>query len=217
MIGKSVGFNSVLLGCFALCTAGVVALTFEATIEKIDAAKLRVAKAALSEIIPANQHDNDLFTDTIVVDKELIGLLGLNDEAENLIHVARKNGEPTAVIIPTMAKDGYSGNIKMIMGVDQSGSIIGVRVTEHNETPGLGDYIDIKKGNWILSFNGKHSESDFEQQNEINPATGEAFDQLTGATITRKAVTRQVQSTLNYFQSAQPLQSANMQNDRISE
>ena len=94
----------------------------------------------------------------------------------------------------------------MIIGIYKDGSIAGVRVTDHNETPGLGDYIDIKKSNWVLSFNGKNINSNFDRQQEINKATGKPFDQLTGATITRKAVVRQVKNTLSYYQTATPLE-----------
>jgi len=211
MIGKSITFNSFVLGVFALCTAGIVALTHEATAEKIAAAKLQAARAALAEIIPSDQHDNDLYTDTIPVQEDAYGLLGLtaNSDGENALYVARQANQSIAAIIPTVAKDGYSGDIKMIIGVYKDGSIAGLRVTDHNETPGLGDAIDIKKSNWVLSFNGKDINSNFDDRNQINVATGEKFDQLTGATITHKAVTRQVKKTLTYFQSAAPLSTDN--------
>ena len=207
MIGKSISLNSLILGAFALCTAGVVALTYEATAERIADAKRRAAQAALAEIIPSDQHDNDLFSDTQPVLEDFREFLGLTSDADKdkVVHIARQQHQPVAAIIPSVALDGYSGAIKMIVGVYQDGTIAGIRVTDHNETPGLGDYIDVKKSNWILSFNGKDISSDFDRNQEINKQTGEAFDQLTGATITRKAVIRQVKKTLSYYQIASPL------------
>lgn len=208
MIGKSIGFNSFVLGVFALCTAGVVALTYEATKDRIAEAELRAAQAALLEIIPADQHDNDIFNDTVpVLDdyREFLGLTNASD-SDKPIHIARQNQQAVAAIIPTIAKDGYSGDIKMILGVHADGTIAGLRVTDHNETPGLGDYVDVKKSNWVTTFNGMDLRSNFDQLQTINKVTGEKFDQLTGATITRKAVTRQVRKTLSYFQIAQPLE-----------
>ena len=207
MIGKSITLNSLALGVFALCTAGVVALTNQATKDKIADARQRAAQAALAEIIPPDQHDNDLINDVVPIAESYFDDLGLNGSGdnENNLFIARQQQEPTAVIVPTTAKDGYSGDIKMILGINADGTIAGLRVTQHNETPGLGDNIDTKKSNWILSFNGKNISSNFDDRQQINPATGEKFDQLTGATITRKAVTRQVVKTLTYFQEAQPL------------
>lgn len=207
MIGKSIGFNSLILGAFALCTAGVVALTYEATVEKISEAKLRAARAALSEIIPPDQHDNDLFADTQSIIKEHGELLGFESEAstQETIHIARQKNNDIAAIIPSVAVDGYSGDIKLMVGIYKDGTIAGVRVTDHNETPGLGDSIDIKKSNWILSFNGKAIDTSFDGTQEKNPLTGEIYDQLTGATITRKAVVRQVKKTLSYHQIVKPL------------
>jgi len=214
MIGKSITFNSAVLGIFALCTAGVVAITHEATKTKIEDAKQRAAQAALSEIIPPSEHDNDLFADTVPVLEDYREFLGLTEEADRdkTIHIARQHQQPIAAIIPTIAKDGYSGDIKMILGVNADGTIAGLRVTDHHETPGLGDYIDVKKSNWILSFTGKDITSNFDEKQQVNLVTGEKFDQLTGATITRKAVTRQVKKTLSYFQIASPLDASDQPN-----
>ena len=218
MIGKSIGFNSLVLGVFALGTAGIVALTHEATIDKIAEAKQRAAQAALAEIVPADQHDNDLFSDTVPVQEDFREFLGLTAaiDADKRVHIARQHHQPVVAIIPTVAVDGYSGAIKMIIGVKQDGTIAGIRVTDHSETPGLGDYIDVKKSNWILSFNGKDISSDFNRNQQLNRATGETFDQLTGATITRKAVIRQVKKTLSYYQIAEPLEIARTINEETS-
>ncbi|MGQ9425950.1 RnfABCDGE type electron transport complex subunit G [Gilvimarinus sp. F26214L] len=196
MLRRSVGFNSLLLGAFALVTAGVVATTQQLTKDSIAQSRTRAAQQALYEIIPQERHDNDLLADTLQIPEEYQEVLGLSDRAANKkqIHVARRAGEPFAVIVPTVAPDGYSGAIEMIMGIDRSG-ILGLRVTRHNETPGLGDKIETRKSNWILSFDGKSASARLDGRDP-------GFDQLTGATITRKAVTRQVQRTLRFFDEA---------------
>lgn len=204
MLRRSIGSNSILLGLFALITAGVVAITHQVTKERIGEAQWRAAQAALYEIVPPEQHNNDLVTDTMAIPAEFALMLGLDERmlAEKQIHIARKDGEAVAAIIPTIAPDGYSGSIEMIMGIRKDGSIIAVRVTRHNETPGLGDAIELRKSNWILSLNGKTSSSSFETQTKQDSE----FDQLTGATITRNAVTRQVRRTLTFFNTAKPLE-----------
>lgn len=212
ILRRSVGFNSILLGLFALVTAGVVATTQQLTKDKIRDSKLRAAQAALYEIIPRDRHDNDLLLDTRPVPPEyedLMGLAGQPDQQKQ-IHIARRDGEAFAAIIPTVAPDGYGGPIEMILGVNSDGSIAGLRVTSHNETPGLGDYIDVKKGNWALSLNGKTLDT---LSDGSRPISDPGFDQLTGATITRKAVLGQVRRTLEFFETAKPLNNSVPENE----
>lgn len=211
MLGQSITKNSLSLATFALLTALLVAVVYQITLEPIAEAKIRAAQAALAEIIPSDQHDNNLFDDTLAIPEDYREFLGLTDadDLQRAMHIARRNNEGFAVIIPTVAKDGYSGDIKMILGINKDGTIAGLRVTDHNETPGLGDYIDVKKSNWVLSFNGKDLFSNFEARQRVkkNNNNDDEFDQLTGATITRTAVIRQVRKTLSFYDIAKPLES----------
>lgn len=65
---------------------------------------------------------------------------------------ARRDGKVSAIALFAGA-GGYGGQIKLLLGIDASGVLTGVRVVSHTETPGLGDKIDLSKGNWILGFN----------------------------------------------------------------
>lgn len=100
--------------------------------------------------------------------------------------------------MPVVAPDGYSGNINLLVGIDMSGAILGVRVTSHRETPGLGDQIELKKSDWIKSFNGRTLGSPPHSEWNVKKNGGE-FDQFTGATITPRAVVKAVQKALIYF------------------
>lgn len=204
MLKQSVGFNGVLLGLFALVTAGVVATTHQLTRGAIAEARLRAAQAALYEIIPREQTDNDLLMDTVPVPEQYRPAIGLARQAgeDSQIHIARRQGEPFAAVIPTVAPNGYGGPIHMLLGVNRDGRIAGLRVTSHSETPGLGDGIDVKKSNWALSLNGKTLDT---LSDGSRPISDPGFDQLTGATITRKAVLGQVRRTLEFFETAKPL------------
>lgn len=196
MLGQSITKNSLILGLFALVTAGIVAATFQGTKERITLEEKRAAEKALLEIIPANRHDNDMLTSVVEVPSEHLSQLGLNGAAE--IHVALMDNSPVAVIIPTVAPDGYSGEIKMIVGINSDGSVAGVRVLSHRETPGLGDKVEIRKSNWILSFEGKSLGNPALEKWRVKKDGGE-FDQFTGATITPRAVVNAVRNTLEYF------------------
>ena len=118
----------------------------------------------------------------------------------------------TTLIVPAIAHDGYSGDISMIVGVKRDGSIAGVRVLLHKETPGLGDKIELKKHQWILNFNGKTLTVPVIEEWKVKKDGG-VFDQFAGATITPRAVVGQVKRVLEFvaaneqslFTDAQPL------------
>lgn len=199
MLGKSIRSNSLALGLFALVTAALLAYTNLKTEEPIAKAKREVAKRALLEIIPLERHNNDLLVDTIEIPAAYWPTLGIKG---GNIHIARKGSELVAVIIPTIAPDGYSGDIHMIVGINVDGSVAGVRVTSHRETPGLGDKVDLNKHNWILGFNGKSLTNPKLEGWKVKKDKG-SFDQFTGATITPRAVVQQVLKTLQYYKEDQ--------------
>ncbi len=196
MLGKSITKNSLILGVFALITAGVVAFTFQGTKERITLEEKRAAEKALLEIIPAERHNNDMLASVIAVPQQHLAQLGLRESAG--IHVALRGDTPVAVIIPTVAPDGYSGDIKLIVGINIDGTVAGVRVLSHRETPGLGDKLEIKKSRWILSFNDKSLTDPNAEKWRVKKDGGE-FDQFTGATITPRAVVNAVKNALVYF------------------
>lgn len=197
MLGQSIRKNSALLAGFAAITAGLIALTFQVTAGRIAEAERRAAQRALFELVPESRHDNDLLSDTLVVPEAEAKALNMSEP--RLIHVARQNGEPVALIIPTAAPDGYSGEIRLLVGVNVDGSIAGVRVLRHNETPGLGDKIELAKDSWILSFDGKSLANPAGESWTVKKDGGD-FDQFAGATITPRAVVKQVKRVLQYTQ-----------------
>lgn len=197
MIIKSMGFNSIALALFALVTSLILATTNELTYERIEQSEREAAQRALLEIIPLERHDNDMLMDVQPVPEQYWATLGLKKGGN--IHIARDQGQPVAAIIPAVTPDGYSGAISMIIGINFNGSIAGVRVVEHRETPGLGDKVDLKKSDWILSFNGKSLVNPQASGWKVKKEGGD-YDQFTGATITPKAVVNQVLKTLQYFE-----------------
>lgn len=202
MLGLSISKNSLLLGLFALITAAILAGTQAGTRDRIAAAEREAAQKALLEIVPLDRHNNDLLVDTVTIEPEYWPLLGLKDGGE--VNIARDHDMPVAAIIPAVAPDGYSGDIKLIIGINADGSVAGVRALSHNETPGLGDKVDLKKSDWILGFNGKSLTNPGIGQWAVKKDGGD-FDQFTGATITPRAVVKQVKNALEFFAKADPL------------
>lgn len=194
-LAKSISLNSLLLGLFALITATLLSVTYLGTEQPIADAKREVAKRALLEIIPLDRHTNDLLVDTVAIRAEFWPMLGIE---EGVANIARQGEEPVAVILPAVAGDGYSGDIQMIIGINMDGTVAGVRVISHRETPGLGDKVDLSKNDWILDFNGKSLRNPPPEKWKVKKDGGD-FDQFTGATITPRAVVNQVFKTLQYF------------------
>lgn len=190
------GLNGRVLGLFALITSLLLAGTYLATKDKIADSQRRAAQKALLEIIPEERHDNDILTDTLSIPQHYWSTLGLEKGGE--LHLARKNGKVIALIVPTVAPDGYSGAIEMIVGINLDGKIAGVRILNHNETPGLGDKVDLKKSPWVLSFDGRSIGSPPAERWKVKKDKGD-FDQFTGATITPRAIVAQVARTLLYL------------------
>ncbi|MEL0169075.1 MAG: electron transport complex subunit RsxG [Pseudomonadaceae bacterium] len=186
--------NSVILGLFAMATVGMIAVTQQGTAGRIDEAQRRVQLSALNEIIPHEQHDNDLLADSFSVDdRQYLNLTTPKDAFR-----ARNDGAVSAVILPVVAPDGYSGRIDLLVGINADGSIAGVRSVSHRETPGLGDRIETAKSQWVLEFNGKSLSMPVPEQWAVKKDGGQ-FDQFTGATITPRAVVKAVYQALTYF------------------
>ena len=197
MMKGSIGRNSLLLGLFAVLTTNIIAGTYLGTRDRIAAAERAAQERALLEIVPRDRHNNAMLDDTIPVGPASEGL-GLR--ADKQIHVARQDGKAVAVIIPATAPDGYSGDIDLIVGINRDGSVAGVRVLTHKETPGLGDKVDLNKSDWVLSFDGRSLADPLPDYWAVRKDKG-VFDQFTGATITPRAVTAAVKRSLEYFRS----------------
>lgn len=196
MLKRSIGKNAAILALFALATAGTLAITQITTKEPIERAIREASAKALLEIIPIERHSNDMLVDTYPIPKQYWAMLGLKEGGD--INLAREtDGTIDAVIIPTVAPDGYSGPIQMLVGVNRDGTIAGVRVTNHAETPGLGDKVEVKKSDWILAFSGQSLDDPGRDMWKVEKDGG-AFDQFTGATITPRAVVNQVRTVLDF-------------------
>jgi len=182
------------LSLFAIVTAGLIALTQIGTKDQIEFQIKQARSKALLEVVPLDSFNNDLLEDAFWIDA--IASLGLEEPSEAFI--ATQNNIPTHLILPVVAPEGYTAPIRLIVSINDAGILKGVRVIKHKETPGLGDKIDLKKSDWILDFNGKSLENTSESQWHVKKDGGQ-FDQLTGATITPRAIVKAVYQSLIYF------------------
>ncbi|MFT5888306.1 MAG: electron transport complex protein RnfG [Zhongshania sp.] len=194
ILGQSITKNGVLLGLFAIVTTGVIAGTYLSTRGLIQDNIRHAEERALLQIIPKSRHDNSMLDDVdTVADTELLGL-----RESKKFYRATLNDKFIGAILPATARDGYTGDIDMIVGINLNGTIAGVRVLSHRETPGLGDQVDYKKSHWVDGFVGKSLSNPSSEKWTVKKDKG-VFDQFTGATITPRAVTAAVHRTLQYF------------------
>ncbi|MEE6075258.1 electron transport complex subunit RsxG [Avibacterium paragallinarum] len=175
----------VILGIIALiCTALSTAVYF-VTKAPIEQAIAKQQAELLAQIIPPQSYDNDLLASCSQPDFAEAKTLRIEK-----ICIAEKNHQPVAYAYETIAPDGYSGNIRFLVGITPQGEVLGLRVLEHKETPGLGDKIELRISDWVLSFNQQKISADNLNDWAVKKDGGK-FDQFTGATITPRAIVNQ--------------------------
>ena len=189
LFSRTISPQARILAVFALIVTTVVTLTHTLTKTRIAQNQLQDLQATLAQVLPAHSFNNQLHDQSIII-------TDTSNQQPRTIYTARLNGTPTAVVITAKATDGYVGDIKLLIGIHKDGTVASVRVTEHRETPGLGDKIEHRRSNWILQFDGASFTA---SQNWAVKKDGGNFDQLTGATITPRAVVRAVRDTLLFF------------------
>ena len=186
--------SAVVLALFAIVGTFFVSFTYDNTIDRINENKRLALLKAFHVLISPDSHDNDIFTDIIQVkNKDLLGSKNLVD-----IYRARKENKPVAVIINSVAPDGYNGKIELLVAINYDSTLAGVRVVHHMETPGLGDAIEESRSNWITKFKS-HSLTSLDKKDWAVKRDGGKFDQFTGATITPRAIVKAVYNTLRYY------------------
>lgn len=187
--------TAITLIAFAVVFTALLAFVFQLTKQPIEKSEAAARLGLFRQIVPHTMHDNDLLKDTVsIAPSELLGT-----KQTTIASRARIGNQPAAVIIEAIAHDGYSGDIKLLIAIKADGSLAGVRVLAHKETPGLGDYIDIAKDNWIKLFDGESLLKTPEYQWKVEKDGG-IFDYRAGATITPRAIVKAVHKALQYFE-----------------
>lgn len=187
-------YPALLLGTLSALCAALLNGTSNATAPAIAAAARIDRLNAIAAVMPASAYDSDPLAHC----QPASGPMALE-----LCPLSRQ-GQP-AGYIASLSSGGYGGPIRLLLGVDGTGAITGVRVLSHSETPGLGDLIEHSKSRWIDSFNGHSLANTSTQQWAVRKDGGE-FDQFTGATITPRAVVTGVHHALNQIAASAAIQ-----------
>jgi electron transport complex protein RnfG len=183
---------------FTLVFTALMAGSYQLTAPLLAASALEQKRRLIAEVLPPTQYDNDLLNDAVL----LAPTSALNIELETRIYRARKDGEPVALVFESASNDGYSGRIELLNAVSADQRLLAVRVTLHKETPGLGDYIDPAKDRnktrpWISQFSALGFTQVPESAWRVKKDGG-VFDQMSGATISARAVTNASRRALQW-------------------
>lgn len=186
---------AAVLTIAAVIAVGLVALVHDRARPAIEASQRAERLKQLTAILGNLAYDNDPAADTVLVrDPEY---LGTPDAL--LAHRVRLGGRPVAVLLNVVAPDGYAGAIHLLVAIGTEGRLLGVRVLEHRETPGLGDFIEERRSDWIHHFDARSLGDPPAARWQVRKDDGD-FDQYTGATVTSRAVTHAVRDALTYFE-----------------
>ncbi|MEH0875909.1 electron transport complex subunit RsxG [Pectobacterium cacticida] len=186
--------HATTLALFAAFTTAVTAVVNRLTEPTIAHQAVLQQKMLFDQVVPAELYNSDMQKECYVVTDPALG-----SSAPHRIFIARRDGEPVAAALESTAPDGYSGAIKLLIGADFHGKVLGVRVLEHHETPGLGDKIDVRISDWITRFNGLTVQGEHDARWAVKKDGG-MFDQFTGATITPRAVIHSIKRSTLFLQ-----------------
>jgi len=190
---RASAYTALNLLFFALAGTALLAWTYDLTHETIARSEENEKLKLIAQIAPPATYDNDIMRDTVQLAADK--LLGGN--GTTLVYRGRLNNQPSIAVLQVIAPDGYSGRINLIIAIHSDGSIGGVRVVSHKETPGLGDYIEITRSNWITGFNGASLENRKNDEWKVKKDGG-SFDYMAGATITPRVIVKAVHKALQY-------------------
>jgi electron transport complex protein RnfG len=190
--GSALASALVLLLFTGVSTALVTGL-HEVTKGRIAENERAELLASIARILPPSEYDNDPLQDRLALPESAPG----DDVQFTLGYRARRSGEPVAVVLNLVARNGYNGDIALLVAIRRDHSIAGVDVLGHRETPGLGDRIEASKSSWLEQFVDRFIDPERPAAWKVKRDGGD-FDQLTGATVTPRAVVGALRAALDF-------------------
>lgn len=190
--------TAVILFLFVVIFTGLLSGAYLWTLPTIEAAAAEEKMKLINEVLPRASYDNDLLKDAVPLAPDA----ALGQDEASTAYRARLRGQASALVLEALAPDGYAGRIRLLIALGADGTVLGVRVTQHKETPGLGDYIEPKKDKnkghpWITQFDGRLPTDANEREWKVKKDGGR-FDSVAGATVTPRAVIKAVRKAALY-------------------
>jgi len=186
--------GALLLGMAVLCASVLLSIVDALTEHRIANAKTQLQLDSLAAVLPPGPFDDNP-VDSLT--QHTVHSLGGTESLD--IYTAYTSGQPAAAVLELLAPDGYSGNIRLLLGLRPDGTIVAARVIDHRETPGLGDAIDTQRSDWIRQFTGKSLDTENTKLWQLGQSNTQ-IDAITGATITSRAVLQAIHRALQWFE-----------------
>ena len=183
-IGRLIIVLTLICGVAAAALSQVYILTKEPIAAAIREEKLK----AIRKVLPEYDNEPDRDVVSIVIGKDESG-----SDITKDYYIAKKDGEVVGVAFEASSREGYGGNVGLMVGVGLDGSIYGVEVVTHAETPGLGSKITEEK--FLTQFEGRSLDN---TRWSVKKDGGD-IDQITGATISPRAVVSAIYPELENF------------------
>ena len=193
--------TAAILFVFVIIFTALLSGAYQWTRPAIEASAAEEKMKLIDEVLPRSDYDNKLLEDTLTLPPT--PELGLTEAST--LYRARRAGQPVAAVFEAVAPDAYAGKLRLILAIRADGQLAGVRVTQHKETPGLGDYIEVKKDKnkarpWITQFTGLSLAEVNDKEWKVKKDGGR-FDYYAGATVTPRAVVKAVLKANQWFAS----------------
>jgi electron transport complex protein RnfG len=159
-----------ILSCFS---GGLLAYINTATEDRIENQVLEFVKGPAVRTI-FSEATNDPITDRIQIK---------DGEIERTFFVGVIDGEPRGVAFETFGRGGYGGDVGLMVGIDiNEDTLIGVSVTTHAETPGMGAKAKTDPS-FVAQYQGLSAKEPIKVSND-----GGTINAVSGATLTSRAV-----------------------------
>ena len=191
--------TAAILFVFVIIFTGLLSAAYQWTKPALEASAAEEKMKLIDEVLPRSEYDNQLLQDAQPLPPT--PELGLSESSS--LYLARRGSVPVAAIFEAVAPDGYAGKVRLIMAMRADGQVAGVRVTQHKETPSLGDYVEIKKDKnktrpWITQFVGMSLATVPDKEWKVKKDGGR-LDFYAGATVTPRAVSKAVFKAAKWF------------------
>lgn len=171
---------ALILGLFSVVSATLLAITHNVTAKPIARAVRLDFLAGLKSVLP--EFDNEPDSDSLQIDG-------------HTVYVAKKSGAVVGYACESVSRNGYGGDIKVIVGATPDDRIYSVAVLDHSETPGLGD--KITSDAFLNKFRGHYLDKKHAVKKD-----GGSIDQFSGATVSPRAVTEAVNAAVSVLRKA---------------
>ncbi len=179
----------------ALAVAAAITLTaavYLVTNQKREQARRQLLLDQITALMPEAVFKATEIHQAETLDLTLSALVTINK-----VYPVTRGGQPAAVI-QAVTTQGYSGDIQLLAAMDSTPKLIGVAILSHSETPGLGDKIEASRSDWLTQFSDLNIDSIPANAWRVKKDGGD-FDQITGATITPRAIVNAVASIAEWY------------------